>query len=178
MPSDFSAFALFVAGLASVNAYTEPTTGPSGNPIAQPSLNEIVPVGEPYSITWEPTCEGTVTILLLKGPTENVIPQFPIVELTPNDGEYTWTPGTDLEAGETGYGLQLICDATGEFQCKLRLRARDTNWRFGAQDMEKDLFRNERIFANCNAISRLYPVRHCKRWHCARGAKPRADRLG
>lgn len=147
MPSDFSAFALFVAGLASVNAYTEPTTGPSGNPIAQPSLNEIVPVGEPYSITWEPTCEGTVTILLLKGPTENVIPQFPIVELTPNDGEYTWTPGTDLEAGETGYGLQLICDATGEFQCKLRLRTKNKSWRIGAQDLGKNLLlRRKNIF--------------------------------
>ena len=118
MPSDFSTFALFVAGLASVNAYTEPTTGPSGNPIAQPTLDEIVPVGAPYSITWEPTCDGTVTILLLRGPSENIVPLFPIVEQTPNDGEYAWTPGSDLEPDESRYGLQLICDATGEFQCE------------------------------------------------------------
>ena len=124
--SDFSAFALFVAGLTSiagVSAVTEPTTGPSGNPISKPGLNELVPVGEPFTITWEPTCDGTVTVLLLRGPGENIVQLGdPIVEETPNDGEYEWTPSGDLEADESRYGLQLICDATGEFQCKLCLR--------------------------------------------------------
>lgn len=117
MTAGFSLFALFTAGLASVaTAYTTPTTGPVGNPIFRPSLGERVPVGQPFAITWEPTCEGTVTILLLRGPSENVVPLYPIIEKTPNTGTFSWSPATELEDDVSHYGLQLICDATGEFQ--------------------------------------------------------------
>ena len=34
------------------NAYTTPVGDPQGNPIYKPGLNEIVPVGSPYTITW------------------------------------------------------------------------------------------------------------------------------
>lgn len=54
--SDFSLFSLFTAGLAciaTVNAYTQPVgDSPVGNPIYKPGLNDIVPVGSPYTITW------------------------------------------------------------------------------------------------------------------------------
>lgn len=105
-----------VAGLAS--AYTTPTTGPIGNPISKPSLHEKVPVGKPYTITWEPTLhpEGTVTLVLVKGPSNNVIPQFAIVEKTPNNGHYVWTPDTSFPDTPEGYGIQLIVDATGQYQ--------------------------------------------------------------
>lgn len=39
--------------LASIAAaYTTPVNGPIGNPIARPGLHEQVPVGKPYTITW------------------------------------------------------------------------------------------------------------------------------
>ena len=60
-------------------------------------------------ITWNPTTQGTVTLVLLKGPSENAVPQYAIVEKTENDGSYVWTPSTDLEptTGATGYGIQV-----------------------------------------------------------------------
>lgn len=93
---------------------------PVGNPISQPGLNSLVPAGEPFTVTWEPTTDGTVTLVLLKGPSENAVPQYAIVERIENDGEYVWTPSTDLEPSPEGiaqgYGIQLIDDATGQYQ--------------------------------------------------------------
>ncbi|KAK4554203.1 hypothetical protein LTR86_008731 [Recurvomyces mirabilis] len=119
--SDFSAFALFTAGLAcfipAVAAWTQPVgDSPSGNPISQPGLNSVVPVGQPFTITWQPTTSGTVTIVLLKGPSSNAVPQYAIVEKIQNSGSYAWTPSTDLAPGDTGYGLQLIDDENGQYQ--------------------------------------------------------------
>ena len=118
-----SMFGLFTAGLAAlaplVSAYTTPTgTAPEGNPISQPGLNTIVPVGESFTITWEPTTEGTVSLVLLKGPAENLIPVYAIAEKIENSGTYTWDPKTTLEASEgaKGYGIQLIDDKTGQYQ--------------------------------------------------------------
>lgn len=118
-----SMFGLFTAGLAAlaplVSAYTTPTgTEPKGNPISQPGLNTIVPVGESFTITWEPTTEGTVSLVLLKGPAENLIPVYAIAEKIENSGSYTWDPKTTLEGSEgaKGYGIQLIDDKTGQYQ--------------------------------------------------------------
>ncbi|TKA31655.1 hypothetical protein B0A50_01732 [Salinomyces thailandicus] len=114
-PRDFSLFSLFAAGLACLapfaNAYTQPVGAePMDNPISMPGL------GSPYTITWEPTTSGTVTLVLLKGPSSNAVPQYAIVEEIDNDGSYVWTPSTDLAPGQTGYGIQLIVDATGQYQ--------------------------------------------------------------
>ncbi|KAF8421846.1 GPI anchored serine-threonine rich protein [Tirmania nivea] len=105
-----------VAGIAS--AWTQPVGDPTGNPITRPSLHEQVTVGEPYTITWEPTLhlEGTVTLLLVKGSSDNVVPQYAIVEKTPNSGKYVWTPDVNLPDSTEGYGIQLIVDSTGQYQ--------------------------------------------------------------
>lgn len=121
MKSDFSVFALFTAGLSclsQVAAYTTPVGEPLGNPIFNPGLSDIVPAGQSYTITWDPTTKGTVTILLLRGPAENIKPLYAIAEEVENSGTYVWTPSTDLEADKKGYGIQLIVDATGQYQCK------------------------------------------------------------
>ncbi len=112
---------LFVAaGLASLaSAFTTPVSGPEGNPISKPGLQEAVPVCKPYQITWDPTTEGTVTIVLLRGPSENIVPLYPIVERVENTGSYSWTPKYDLEDDVTHYGLQIIVDSNGQYQCKL-----------------------------------------------------------
>lgn len=116
--NDFSLLALFTAGLAALtSAYHAPVGDPSGNPIVKPSLNEIVPVGKPYAITWTPTTTGPVTILLLRGPSTNVVPiGAPIASSIDNTGTFEWTPPTTLEADTSHYGIQLIVDATGQFQ--------------------------------------------------------------
>lgn len=116
--NDFSLLALFTAGLAALaSAYHAPVGDPSGNPINKPGLNEIVPVGKPYAITWTPTTTGPVTILLLRGPSTNVVPiGAPIASGIDNTGTFEWTPPSTLEPDTTHYGIQLIVDATGQFQ--------------------------------------------------------------
>lgn len=114
-----SILAVFTAGLAAVSAYTIPVTpvgDPSGNPISKPGLNEIVPAGKPYAITWNPTTTGKVTIVLLRGPSTNVIPIATIAGGIDNTGTYEWTPSTSLEPDVTHYGIQLLVDATGQYQ--------------------------------------------------------------
>ena len=54
--------------------------------------------------------------MLLRGPSTNVVPLYSIVENIPNTGSYSWTPSTSLQADTTHYGIELIVDATGQFQ--------------------------------------------------------------
>lgn len=121
MPNDFSAFALFVAGLATivsaqVGGRSQALYGPTGNPISKPNSGEVVPAGVPYDITWQPTCEGTVTLLLLGGLTDVTLQvvEPAIVEKIPNVGTYSWIPQPGITTHT--YGIQLICDSTNEFQ--------------------------------------------------------------
>jgi len=101
------------AGLAA--AQHAPTTM-GGNPITRP-LNEIVPACKAFTITWQPTTPNSVSLILLRGPAENVVPLgAPIVTGISNSGSYMWTPSASLEADTTHYGLQLIDDITGQYQ--------------------------------------------------------------
>lgn len=59
-----------------------------------------------------------MTLVLLRGPAENIEPLYPIVEQIPNQGTYAWTPTPDLEPDTTHYGIQLIVDADGSYQCE------------------------------------------------------------
>ena len=120
-PRDFSIFSLFTAGLACLvpfaSAYTKPVGAePKGNPISEPGLNDVVPAGEPFAVTWQPTTQGTVTLLLLKGPSTDAVPQYAIAEKVPNTGTFLWVPSKELKPQDTGYGIQLICDSNGQYQ--------------------------------------------------------------
>lgn len=106
----------FAALLSVAAAWTQPTGKNVGNPIRQPDLTHPITAGKPFTITWDATSQGTVTLLFLKGPSTNVIPQFAIAEQIANSGSYTWQVPSDIAAGESGYGLQIIVDATGDYQ--------------------------------------------------------------
>jgi hypothetical protein len=78
-----------------------------------------VPKCEPFTITWQPTTTNTISLLLLKGPSTNVIKHGPsLAEGIANSGSLVWTPSKDLEVTEAnqGYGLQIIDDVTGQYQ--------------------------------------------------------------
>jgi hypothetical protein len=57
-----------------------------------------------------------VSLILLRGPSTNVVPLSTIVTGIANSGSYQWTPSSGLEADVTHYGLQLIDDVTGQYQ--------------------------------------------------------------
>ncbi|RDW93555.1 GPI anchored serine-threonine rich protein [Aspergillus mulundensis] len=108
----FFATGLVSALVAMASAYTTPdySVGPSGNAILTPGLQEQVPAGKPYEITWNPTTEGSVSLVLLRGPSENVQPLYAIAENIGNSGHFTWTPSTELEPDVTHYGLLLVVE--------------------------------------------------------------------
>ncbi|KAF7592773.1 hypothetical protein BBP40_012531 [Aspergillus hancockii] len=111
-------FAAISAFAALATAHTNPdySQSPSGNPIYTPGLNEQVPAGKPYSITWNPTTTGAVSLVLLRGPSNNVQPLETIAEQIPNSGKFEWTPATTLEADVTHYGLLIVVEGTGQYQ--------------------------------------------------------------
>src|SRR5690348_15363343 len=101
----FIALSSFLAAMAA--AYTEPKTGPEGNPVTNPSAPMEIQGGQPFDFTWTPTTAGTVSIVLYKGDATNLQPVGAIVEKIQNSGKYTWNVPADLEASSDnkGYGL-------------------------------------------------------------------------
>jgi len=98
-----------LAGLASADLLT----GQLG--ITSPSLGEKVPVGQVHPITWTPIADPTacphVSIIFLKGPSTNVIPQFTIIQSTPDNGQYMgWIPDKSLPDSTEGYAIQIVCE--------------------------------------------------------------------
>ena len=114
----FTTAAVFSTLAAFAAAYTQPDYNkpPSGNAIVSPGLNEQVPEGAPYTIKWDPTLGKTVSLVLLRGPSSNVVPLETIVEDIPNSGSYKWTPGTNLQVDNTHYGILLVVEGTGAYQ--------------------------------------------------------------
>lgn len=114
----FTAAALVSTFAAFAAAYTQPdySKSPEGNAILSPGLGEQVPEGKPYEIKWEPTVGKTVSLVLLRGPSENVKPKETIVESIPNSGSYKWTPSSSLTPDTTHYGLLLVVEGTGQYQ--------------------------------------------------------------
>ena len=64
----------------------------------------------------QPTTKGPITLILLRGPSTNVVPIATIVSGIPNSGHYEWTPSESLEPDTTHYGIKLVVDATGQYQ--------------------------------------------------------------
>jgi hypothetical protein len=99
-------------------------------------LNSVVPAGANYTITWGPTTDGTVTLVLLKGPSTNAVPQKAIVEKIQNSGSYVWDVPSDLEPSDSatpaqGYGIEIIVDATGQYQYSTQFGISNDNYKAG-----------------------------------------------
>lgn len=118
---------LFIAGglLAAVRAFTPPTTA-SWGPLTKPDLSSPVTQGGTFDVTWDPeshpTDGVTVSLVLCRGPSTNcVTDSTAIVEGVPAAAKsVSWVVPCDLPAGtqstDTGYGMLIIVDGTGEFQ--------------------------------------------------------------
>ncbi|KAH7095550.1 hypothetical protein FB567DRAFT_543852 [Paraphoma chrysanthemicola] len=90
-------------------------SGSSINQIYRP-LNEAVPACKPFSISWQPTTNSTVSLTLLRGALGNSVIVATLAGRIPNSGIYIWTPESNLEADASLYLIQLTDDATGEYQ--------------------------------------------------------------
>ncbi|KAL4952457.1 Ser-Thr-rich glycosyl-phosphatidyl-inositol-anchored membrane family-domain-containing protein [Aspergillus filifer] len=124
---------LVSALVAAVSAYTTPdySVGPSGNAILTPGLNDLVTAGEKYTITWDPTTSGDVSLVLLRGPSTNVVPMYAIAENIGNSGSFDWTPSTDLEPDTTHYGLLLVVESgpnKGAYQWSTQFGVKNTHY--------------------------------------------------
>jgi hypothetical protein len=53
---------------------------------------------------------------------------YAIVEGIANSGSYSWTPSTDLEDDTTHYGIELIDDATGQYQYSTQFGISNPNY--------------------------------------------------
>ncbi|KAF7166275.1 hypothetical protein CNMCM5623_000032 [Aspergillus felis] len=105
-----------LAALAMAATKPDYTHDASGNPILKPGLNEQVPAGKPYTIEWQPTTTGPISLVLLRGPSNNVLPIATLADSIPNSGSFSWTPSTSLEPDTTHYGLMLVVEGTGQYQ--------------------------------------------------------------
>jgi hypothetical protein len=93
---------------------------------------QSVTQGEPFTVTWDPeshpTDGVTVSLVLCHGPGSNcVLSDTAIAEGIPaGQKSYDWNVPCDLAPGvqstSTGYGMLIIVDGTGEFQCKKHAR--------------------------------------------------------
>lgn len=109
---------LLSAMAALVSAYTQPDYNqpPTGNAITNPGLHDLVAAGKPYTIKWEPTTEGSVSLVLLRGPSTNAQPIHTLAEAIDNSGHFAWTPSAELEPDTIHYGLLLVVEGSGQYQ--------------------------------------------------------------
>lgn len=89
-----AAFLSALAAIVSADTPANTANPPSGNPIYTPGLNEQVPVGPGYKITWNATTQGLVDLILLKGPSSNAVPLLTIADQIPNTGSFIWNVPT------------------------------------------------------------------------------------
>jgi hypothetical protein len=113
----FSVAALVTAFAALASAYTTPDYNkpPQGNAIRSPGLAEQVPEGKPYTIKWDTLLGKTVSIVLLRGPSTNVVPIATLAESIPNTGSFVWTPASTLTPDITHYGLLIVVEDAGQY---------------------------------------------------------------
>lgn len=114
---------LAASAIAPVLSATVGGSSPVGNPISFPGLNDVVPVGAGFSVVWNPTLTTThgdcksVDILLLHGPDAAHLQTIATLATAyPNNGTYAWDPSTDLAPSQVGYGIELVCTESKDYQ--------------------------------------------------------------
>lgn len=126
--------ALLSAMAVLASAYTQPdyNKAPSGNAISKPGLHDLVTALKPYTIEWEPTTKGPVSLVLLRGPSNNVQPIDTLADSVENSGHFEWTPSTDLEPDTTHYGLLLVVEGSGQYQYSTQFGVKNEKFSAGA----------------------------------------------
>ncbi|KAF3923697.1 hypothetical protein ABW20_dc0102710 [Dactylellina cionopaga] len=90
-------------------AYAQTTaTTPSldANAITAPIRGDVITAGEPFTIKWTKPQGASVTLVLVDGPANSVVPVATIVASVPNSGAYTWSVPKNLPASTT-YAIRI-----------------------------------------------------------------------
>ncbi|KAF8542971.1 Ser-Thr-rich glycosyl-phosphatidyl-inositol-anchored membrane family-domain-containing protein [Trichophaea hybrida] len=112
-------FTSAVYGLAAP-ATTPPVSG-SANAITAPLGDTPLVAGKPYTIKWSHNFGDKVTLRLRKGDDSNNLDNvLTIVSDTSNDGEYTWTPPTQLDAGKN-YAIEIVANGSANYSPKFEI---------------------------------------------------------
>ncbi|KAI9809072.1 MAG: hypothetical protein M1825_002361 [Sarcosagium campestre] len=80
------------------------------NPFNVPKEGISAAAGKKTDLTWEPTTSGTVSLNLRKGNSNDLDDVTTIAANIPNDGSYSWTPPSSLDAG-SGYAVEIVDDS-------------------------------------------------------------------
>ncbi|KAF7185368.1 hypothetical protein HII31_13347 [Pseudocercospora fuligena] len=117
---------LLLGTLSLVSAYTKPQANPTWNALRLPDLTHPVTKGKPFTVTWDGTpkkVDGvTVSLVLCRGNSNTCkVDDKALVEKVPaSQKSWTWNVPCDLKPGtaktDSGYGMLVIVDGTGEFQ--------------------------------------------------------------
>ena len=65
--------------------------------------------GQPLDLKWQPTTDGTISLILRSGSAENLAEGTIIASHIDNSGSYTWTPSNSLTEGDD-YTVEIVSD--------------------------------------------------------------------
>lgn len=82
----------------------------SPNPFKIPAEGLSATGGQALKLEWDPTTQGTVSLILRSGNSADLTEGTVIASKIDNDGEYTWTPSNSLTRG-TDYTVEIVSDA-------------------------------------------------------------------
>ncbi|KAK1139100.1 hypothetical protein N8T08_001286 [Aspergillus melleus] len=100
-----SVFFLTLSAIATLAA----AASEKANPFNIPKDGYSFKTGEPTTLTWAPTTEGTVTLRLQWGGVLTPNSGTAIAKSISNSGSFTWTPPSDL-AAQPDYTVEIISD--------------------------------------------------------------------
>ncbi|KAK5174312.1 uncharacterized protein LTR77_001392 [Saxophila tyrrhenica] len=66
--------------------------------------------GEPLTLEWKPSTQGTVTLILRSGSSNDLNEGTVIADSIDNSGSYTWTPSNKLTRG-SDYTVEIVSDS-------------------------------------------------------------------
>jgi hypothetical protein len=121
---------LISSALSVAHAYHSVVGDPTWGALLAPDLTHPLVRGAPFDITWDPNYGGvtrpvdgvTVSLVLCRGNSNACNPDATAIQenIPAGDKNFTYSVPCDLPLGtqntDTGYGMLVIVDQTGEYQ--------------------------------------------------------------
>ncbi|KAF4553525.1 putative Ser-Thr-rich glycosyl-phosphatidyl-inositol-anchored membrane protein [Elsinoe fawcettii] len=80
------------------------------NPFNIPTTGLTASAGQSVTLTWNPTTQGTVSLILRSGASNALAPGEPIAQSIPNSGSYTWSVPSSIVRG-SDYAIEIVSDS-------------------------------------------------------------------